>query len=251
MIEQSFHGGDYAAIVEQMIRRAETNCKASALVLAGGVQEQMRDQGMIATGTTAQSVNGFADRHGDIIEVGIAGNQTLEWVMHGRGPGTPPPTEAIAKWVASKSATKASQINQPGRQAPMAILMGGYVAQMEYARAIQRMIAAKRARQATSVQVLSVVYKGRMSPQQVTRASREMSRRFSSAPPPLAAIEDWVVKNGIFPTKQQTLNMIARSIALGIGRRGTRRFRGEVPDPVHLGIRKAAPEALAVLTRGD
>lgn len=183
-------------------------------------------------GHTSRNLRGYVEEVSGGVEVGIVGPPALHWVQFGRGPGKPPPYGIMERWALRHDFL----IKGAGAE--------GAKTQMIFA--IQRAIQVKRtAAAATTVKSLMA---GRVDQRRLSVAeARGIVRQGihpMSAPPPLAAIAFWMEKNGIRPTYADVLRTWTNNIRFAIAKRGTRRFRQEVPNPVRMGIEGEHSDAL-------
>lgn len=231
--------GNIGAMFKAREKVLRQRAREAGTIFRDGVRENMLAMGM--DGATQRSLKSRLTEVGGELHVEVGGNKNLHWVKFGRGPGGVPPYDAIHKWVQRKSGRTVAQtaaIIAAGKT-PM-VNKYAEVTEVGFAIQMARVIAAKRGQSGMPVQ--DFVNAGASLKQ--ARASSRRTIPGRPALPPIGRIQDWIRDKGIKPTPRMRLHLETQAVRYGIAKRGTRRFRLEVDDPVYQGIRRVGHAAM-------
>lgn len=203
-------GPDLAERARAYVDGIDKELSRQAALLAGETQRQITDNKQIASGLTWKSiVGGVDDLEDGTRTMWVGGIKTFKWLREGRGPGKFPPVSAIIEWIKRKGVTPPQADRLTSADVKRAV------------------------RKATSI------YNGRIGP--LTPAAAEKARK---------AYERRVAqvsKRDQHQTKEQAIEAFAYAIAWGIAHHGTKRWRGETPDPLAKAIKVRHEAMLAAL----
>ena len=224
------------------VDRLGAACVPAAKAFVRGVQTAMGAQNQ--AGPTQRALTYSVEIEPASINLYVNGPPALHWVIHGRGPGGLPPFDRMAQW-ARRKAYIASPKGLASARGYSHIGYGGHdQAFINMAFAIQRTVHLRRTPNA-----YTTVKQQMLIPGMDLATARQVTRGGIGAgnAPPLQRIIDWMTERDIQPTQAEAFTTYVNNLRYAIAKRGTRRFRLEVPDPVKTGIDATTAMAIRVI----